>query len=83
MPGKTNISELSEEIQALLSAASNKFEEEFSCQPAHSACAPGRVNLIGEHTDYNDGFVLPMVLLLLTIKSATDKISMRAIKIIS
>ena len=27
--------------------------------PAHTSSAPGRVNIIGEHTDYNDGFVLP------------------------
>ena len=26
------------------------------------ACAPGRVNLLGDHTDYNDGFVLPMTI---------------------
>jgi len=36
----------------------HKFEEEFGISPKIFA-APGRVNLIGEHTDYNDGFVLP------------------------
>ncbi|MGI9281577.1 MAG: galactokinase [Endozoicomonas sp.] len=35
------------------------FEETFNAQPNHFFQAPGRVNLIGEHTDYNDGFVLP------------------------
>lgn len=36
-----------------------KFEAAFGAAPALLARAPGRVNLIGEHTDYNDGFVLP------------------------
>nr|WP_290667467.1 galactokinase [Ardenticatena sp.] len=36
------------------------FTHHFGRQPALLARAPGRVNLIGEHTDYNDGFVLPM-----------------------
>ncbi len=35
------------------------FEERFGHAPSLLARAPGRVNLIGEHTDYNDGFVLP------------------------
>ena len=35
------------------------FQEKFSGAPAHIARAPGRVNLLGEHVDYNDGFVLP------------------------
>jgi galactokinase len=39
-----------------------KFEELFGSRPSVGVFAPGRVNLIGEHTDYNDGFVLPFAL---------------------
>ena len=35
------------------------FKEKFKCDPLMQAYAPGRVNVIGEHTDYNGGFVLP------------------------
>ena len=35
------------------------FREKFGHTPVHIARAPGRVNLLGEHVDYNDGFVLP------------------------
>ena len=35
------------------------FAEKFGYPATHTIQAPGRVNLIGEHTDYNDGFVLP------------------------
>ena len=35
-----------------------RFHKEFDAMPRIFS-APGRVNLIGEHTDYNDGFVLP------------------------
>jgi galactokinase len=35
------------------------FQEKFGGAPVHIARAPGRVNLLGEHVDYNDGFVLP------------------------
>jgi galactokinase len=37
----------------------NDFQTLFGREPAVTADAPGRVNLIGEHTDYNGGFVLP------------------------
>ncbi len=40
----------------------SKFQEMFGAPPALVVRAPGRVNLIGEHTDYNDGFVLPLAI---------------------
>ncbi len=38
------------------------FVQYFNHPPVVVAAAPGRVNLIGEHTDYNNGFVMPMAL---------------------
>ncbi|MEQ2186207.1 hypothetical protein GOODEAATRI_026295 [Goodea atripinnis] len=50
------------DVAALLSDACRLYGELFAEEPPQVAvCAPGRVNLIGEHTDYNQGFVLPMV----------------------
>ncbi|MCX6044709.1 MAG: galactokinase [Chloroflexi bacterium] len=39
-----------------------EFVRRFATQPTYVAIGPGRVNLIGEHTDYNDGYVLPVAL---------------------
>ncbi len=49
---------------AVIAAASEDFARVFGTAPAHIAYAPGRVNLLGEHTDYNGGLVLPMPLAL-------------------
>ena len=43
----------------LAERVSDAFQSVFGAEPAALVQAPGRVNLIGEHTDYNDGFVLP------------------------
>jgi len=43
-------------------SAADRFEEQFGYAPAGVWSAPGRVNLIGEHTDYNEGFVLPFAI---------------------
>jgi galactokinase len=41
---------------------SRSFTEQFNKKPTVLAHAPGRVNLLGEHVDYNDGFVLPVAI---------------------
>src|SRR3954451_12664992 len=42
-----------------LDRAVERFQAAHHAQPAFVARAPGRVNLLGEHVDYNDGWVLP------------------------
>jgi len=41
-----------------IEALTKQFRELYGTEP-RIFCAPGRVNLIGEHTDYNEGFVMP------------------------
>ncbi|BBQ84777.1 TPA: galactokinase [Kluyvera ascorbata] len=57
---------LKERTQAL-------FAEKFGYPATHVIQAPGRVNLIGEHTDYNDGFVLPCAIDYQTVISCSPR----------
>ncbi len=58
------------------------FQQALGRQPQWLAAAPGRVNVIGEHTDYNDGFVLPMAIDRYTVIAAaangSDRITLRS-----
>lgn len=45
-----------------VASAQHGFAEQYGRRPAGIWSAPGRVNLIGEHTDYNDGFVFPFAI---------------------
>jgi galactokinase len=53
---------LLESLMSLHTLIAQAFRSLFGQPPAFVVRAPGRVNLIGEHTDYNDGFVLPMAI---------------------
>src|SRR5512137_2960594 len=49
-------------LDLMAGRAAELFTRCFGHPPRWLVAAPGRVNLIGEHTDYNDGFVLPMAI---------------------
>ncbi|KAA6224188.1 galactokinase [Streptomyces albofaciens JCM 4342] len=53
--------------------AADRFREVYGAAPAGVWAAPGRVNLIGEHTDYNDGFVMPLALPHTTLAAAAPR----------
>src|SRR6267142_488265 len=49
-------------LQKLAAETAQAFVKAYGRPPRWIVAAPGRVNVIGEHTDYNDGFVLPMAI---------------------
>ena len=66
MPRTSSVNSMAEKqgdhLERCLREAVTRFRAEFGGEsPEVAVFAPGRVNLIGEHTDYNDGFVMPMV----------------------
>lgn len=60
-------------MQTVIAKAQAAFELVFNTKPEHLIQAPGRVNLIGEHTDYNDGFVLPCAINYYTVVAASKR----------
>jgi len=65
--------------EELVRRAVARFTELFPGPPPRVAVAPGRVNLIGEHTDYNDGFVLPIALDRDTVAAAAARTDRRLV----
>ena len=49
-------------LKELSAHVAAEFQKHYGRSPRWIVAAPGRVNVIGEHTDYNDGFVLPMAI---------------------
>ena len=59
--------------EALLEAARAVFAKQFGRSAEAAVAAPGRANLIGEHTDYNDGHVLPIAIDRFTVAAAAHR----------
>ena len=66
-------------LDQLAKRTAAQFAERFGHSPRWTVGAPGRVNIIGEHTDYNDGFVLPMAIERWTVIAAGPSQGSKAI----
>ncbi|MBH9740709.1 galactokinase [Vibrio navarrensis] len=60
-------------MSELIHKVKSAFQTVLGYTPTHLIQAPGRVNLIGEHTDYNDGFVLPCAINYQTVVAAAKR----------
>jgi galactokinase len=63
-------------LNTLAQTVTQNFHGRYGESPAFVVRAPGRVNLIGEHTDYNDGFVLPLAIdraIWIALRPRTDR----------
>jgi len=71
---------MDDSLSRVAHAARLRFRGKFHRKPTVIAAAPGRVNVIGEHTDYNDGFVLPMAIerhiVIAAVRSENPKVRM-------
>jgi galactokinase len=81
------VSGVPDAVAALQSRVAAGFRAAFGRPPEVLAFAPGRVNLIGEHTDYNDGFVLPCALeqgtLVAVARRPDRRIELRALDLVT
>jgi len=66
-------------LQDLASHVASEYEKLYVRPPRWIAAAPGRVNIIGEHTDYNDGFVLPMAIEYYSVMAADRPVDGREV----
>jgi galactokinase len=64
---------IADPVQPIAAEATSLFESSYGRPPAGLWAAPGRVNVIGEHTDYNEGFVLPMAIDRYTVVAAAPR----------
>jgi galactokinase len=69
---------VSDRVEAVKAA----FKERYGADPEYVVRAPGRVNLIGEHTDYNDGFVFPAAIDREMIIAATPKADRKDLEVV-
>jgi galactokinase len=65
-------------LNQITARASDRFKLHYGRDPRWVAAAPGRVNIIGEHIDYNDGFVLPMAIDRYCVIAAADNLGSEA-----